>query len=191
MPLRILPQIVDILYSSYIKRNELYKQKLYKIPAIKCFVLYNGTREWNPGKLKLSDAFKIHSEEITLELFVNVININYEKSHELLEQSEALRGYSYLVSLIRKYQEELTRDEAIVKAVNKCMEEGILKEYLEKNLKEVMNMLVYEYDEKELYGEARYEEGLEEGREEGAEKVLYFINQGYTPEKAVEMAKKR
>ena len=56
-------------------------------------------------------------------------------------------------------------------------------------------MLVYEYDEKELYGEARYEEGLEEGREEGREegleKVLYFINQGYTPEKAVEMARKR
>ena len=151
----------------------------------------NNMPLWNPGKLKLSDAFKIHSEEITLELFVNVININYEKNHEVLEQSESLKGYSYLVSLIRTYQEELTRDESIVRAVNKCIEEGILKEYLEEKLKEVINMLVYEYDEKELYGEARYDEGIEEGEAIGAEKVLYFINQGYTPEKAVEMAKKR
>ena len=76
-------------------------------------------------------------------------------------------------------------------------------------------MLVYEYDEKELYGEARYEEGIEEGEaiglekgreegeaiglekgeaiglEKGLEKVLYFINQGYTPEQAASMAKKR
>lgn len=192
MPLRILPQITDILYAFFINRKELYKYKLYKIPSVKFFVLYNRIRDWNPGKLKLSDAFKIPSEEITLELIVNVININYENRDTILEKSSTLKGYSYLVNLIRRYQEEgFTRDEAIKEAISRCIDEGVLKEYLEKYFWEVADMLVFEYDEKVLHGEAMYEEGLEKGLEQGVEKIISLIKQGHTIEEAAILAKKK
>ena len=50
--------------------------------------------------------------------------------------------------------------EAVEKAVDDCIEEGILSEFLRKNRSEAIAMSIYEYDE-ELHFKTLYEEGMD------------------------------
>ncbi len=59
--------------------------------------------------------------------------------------------------------------EAVEFAIDQCIEENILKEYLLKKKSEVKRMLLTEFDE-ELFARTMKEEGLEEGIEKGLEK---------------------
>ena len=59
--------------------------------------------------------------------------------------------------------------EAVDLAIDQCIEENILKEYLLKKKSEVKLMLLTEFDE-ELFAKTMKEEGLEEGIEKGLEK---------------------
>jgi hypothetical protein len=58
-----------------------------------------------------------------------------------------------------------------VRSMRYCRENGILKEFLEKNGTEVMNMLLTEWNMDDAL-EVRFEEGMEEGREEVARNAL-------------------
>jgi predicted transposase YdaD len=78
-------------------------------------------------------------------------------------------------------------------AIKYCIENNILKEFLEAHTSEVLNMLLTEWNTVE-YGQVQREEGREEGKEEGREEgreegkeegqdmVLDLLDQGYTPE---------
>ena len=61
--------------------------------------------------------------------------------------------------------------EAVELAIDQCIEENILKEYLLKKKSEVKLMLLTEFDE-ELFARTMKEEGLEEGIEKGLKKGL-------------------
>ena len=59
-----------------------------------------------------------------------------------------LKGYSMLVYYIRKYQKEKNSlEEAIRKAIDRCIEEDYLKQYLLKKKAEVRAMLLTEFDQ--------------------------------------------
>lgn len=57
-------------------------------------------------------------------------------------------------------------EEALAEAVDYCIENGILEEFLRKNRAEVLGMLLEEFDVKK-YERTLRSEGFEEGREEG------------------------
>jgi hypothetical protein len=57
MPVRILRYITDILYSSIVDIDELYRSTQVKIPAPVIFVLYNGEKHIENRVLRLSDAY--------------------------------------------------------------------------------------------------------------------------------------
>ena len=59
-------------------------------------------------------------------------------------------------------------EQAIEKAVNECIEEGILKDVLERERSAVMLDILTTFDEKS-YAEGLREEGREEGRKEERE----------------------
>jgi predicted transposase YdaD len=62
-----------------------------------------------------------------------------------------------------KTKKELCKEDAMKKAVIYCRDHDILKEFLEKNSSEVMNMLLTEWnfdDAKQVW----FEEGMEKGR---------------------------
>ena len=61
--------------------------------------------------------------------------------------------------------------EAVELAIDQCIEENLLKEYLLKKKSEVKLMLLTEFDE-ELFARTMKEEGLEEGIEKGLKKGL-------------------
>jgi hypothetical protein len=62
---------------------------------------------------------------------------------------------------------------AMKMAIQYCIENNILKKFLEANASEVLNMLLTEWNTIE-YGEVQ--------REEGRDMVLGLLDQGYTPE---------
>ena len=142
------------------------------LPKPEFYVLYNGTKSYPPkGILKLSDAFiGIEAgEQPGMELIVNVININYEAKSELLNKNEDIRGYALFVEKVRKNQAlGMSLAEAIKTAVEECLAEGILTEFLLKHRNEVESMFSLVYEEEKAMQFAR-EEAWEDGREEGFE----------------------
>ena len=176
MPLRLLSYVTEVLYTWFVQVKELYKKKLHQIPNPKLYVLYNGDEPLKLNQLKLSDAFYIQGEEASLELTVEIIDVNYQSGHEVLQRSESLQGYAYLIDQIRAHMKAgYSRDEAIGISIELCIMEGVLSEFLKIHYEEVAKMLNFQYDQEVEYQAIREEE-REEGYEAGAS------------EKAIEMA---
>jgi len=194
IPLRLLMYIAR-LYEKIIKRGKRYQNKLVKIPKPEFIVLYNGKENYPDYKeLKLSDAFKdieglklADNNVIPLELIVQVYNVNHGHNSEILKRSETLDGYSVFIDKIREYQkQEKSLEKAGRYAINYCIKNNILKDYLEAHASEVLNMLLGEWD-KEEYLEVACEEAREEGHENGLKEGKLIIaknllEKGSTPE---------
>ena len=202
IPLRLLMYIARI-YEKIVNRRKRYKPNLVEIPRPEFIVLYNGEKEHPDYKiLKLSDAFKdieglklSDSSVIPLELIVQVYNINHGHNSEILKRSETLDEYSIFIDKIREYQKKIkTLEKAFESAIKYCIENNILKDYLEAHASEVLNMLLGDWNQEEyvevMCEEARQEGigvGLAQGREEGEEKGKLIIAknllaEGSTPE---------
>ena len=95
--------------------------------------------------LKLSDAFVTKPDYIPLELVVKVYNINKSKGADVLRRCKTLDEYSLFVEEVR-IQTQLDPENGFTNAVKICIEKGILKECLQRKAREVINMLVAEYD---------------------------------------------
>jgi len=181
MPLRFLLYIAKV-YEKMIDDKKIYASKPLNLQKPEFFVLYNGLSPCPDEEiLKLSDAFKSASflgiEETgntSLELIARVININQGRNDGIVRKCKTLNEYCAFVGKVREYEKEgNSREEAIRKAVIYCRDHDILKEFLEKNAKEVISMLMTEWnwdDAKQVWFEEGREEGLEKGREEGLEK---------------------
>jgi hypothetical protein len=140
-------------------------------------VLYNG-KDPLPDYtvLKLSDAFKDTSSIRTvlppaLELTVHVYNINKGHNTALCAKSETLDGYSLLVAKIREYRKNYSLEEAMKAAIQNCIDNNILKSFLETHSSEVFNMLLTEWKTEEAKV-VWFEEGREEGLEAVARNAL-------------------
>ena len=125
--------------------------------------------------LKLSDAFITKPEQIPLELTVQVLNINTDKANKVLAACKPLEEYSLFVEEVRK-QTQLDSENGFTNAVKICIEKGILKEYLQRKSREVLNMLLAEYDYDTDIAVQR-EESLRIGIQQGIEQG---IQQGFS-----------
>ena len=145
MPLRCL-EYVSRLYETLFESKEKYSRKLLKIPTPEFYVFYNGEEPFPCDKtLKLSDAFIEKTTETSLDLIVKVININRQNRHPILEKCKTMQEYSIFVETLRKWKEIDTQN-GFQKAVEECISNDILREYLKRKTKEVLNMLLAEYD---------------------------------------------
>jgi len=174
MPLRCLLYIARE-YEKLIDKNIVYRSTLQKIPTPHCYVLYNGVRNYPKEKiLKLSDAFLVQQNPPELELTIKVININYKENHTIVQQCQYLKEYSYFISVVRAYLKKgYELNDAIVNAVKTCVNENVMKEFLEKNASEVLNMLFTEFDMDtaiETWKDEGRKEGIAKGRKEGIAK---------------------
>ena len=61
------------------------------------------------------------------------------------------------VDTVRKYQQEMSFPEAVEKAIDECIKNGILAEFLRKNRAEVLRVSIFEYDEEEHMRQEREE----------------------------------
>ena len=145
MPLRFL-QYIARLYEKLQKPTDRYLRTLSKIPTPEFYVFYNGREDYPEMiTLKLSDAFITKPEQMPLDLEVKVYNINKSKGAEVLSRCKTLDEYSLFIEEVR-IQTQLDPENGFTNAVKICIEKGILKEYLQRKSREVINMLIAEYD---------------------------------------------
>ncbi|GMO22797.1 MAG: hypothetical protein Pg6A_10070 [Termitinemataceae bacterium] len=148
-------------------------------------MLYNGAAPYPERQtIRLSDSFEdvlpygISAENLPpLELIAKVYNINEGYNPEIVRRSETLDGYSVFIAKAREYEMEiaagtkraLTKGElkdAMTKAIRWCIDHNKLKQFLETNSSEVINMLITEWDW-DKYVAVQRREAVEEGRMEG------------------------
>jgi len=172
MPLRDLFYVTEVIQGIVSKEN-IYSSKLIKLPAPRFVVFYNGMSPQPERQiLKLSDAYLKKQETLELELTVTVLNVNFGHNKELMEACRLLREYAEFVQKVRDFAKQMTIEEAVAKAVDYCIENNILKDFLIKNRAEAIRMSIFEYNEEEhIKGEREiaYKDGWEGGRAEGEE----------------------
>ena len=211
MPVRGLIYFAE-LYKEYIDQNNLliYNERLVKLPFPRYVVFYNGTKEQpEEQELRLSDSFVQVPEgeglkdtagteadktnKPSVEVVVQLLNINYGCNQELLEKCQKLMEYSRFIALVRvksdmlteKYKKEMKSvnkkeifAEAVALAIDEAIRDNVLKDILSKNMAEVTDMLLTEFDEKayiEGVKKQSYEEGEAIGEARGEEKLARLV----------------
>ena len=122
---------------------------------------------------KLSDAYVRPTEHPELEVCVTVLNINSGYNENLKETCGLLKEYMQYVEKVRAYTKTMKLNQAVSKAVEECIEDGILADFLTAWKSEVIAVSIFEYDERQekkklLQTERKYArlEGIEEGRQQ-------------------------
>ena len=166
IPLRDLFYISNE-YQKLVDKKSLYSSTLQKIPAPNFIEFYNGSDPvCDVFEHRLSSAFEHLSGEPKLELIVTVLNINEGHNALLMEHCKTLREYAQYVAKVRKYTADMSLNEAVECAVDECIKENILADFLRKNRAEVISMSIFEYDKEEEEKKLRKAE-FEAGREAG------------------------
>ncbi len=163
MPLRGLYYIAD-LYKQRYHGKQLYSSRLIKIPTPQYIVFYNGIKELpDRQELRLSDAFEHPTDTPDVEVIAHIININIGHNEELLNKCKVLCDYSVFNQRVREYMiEGMSKENAVEKAVDSCIEDDILGEILRKERARIMASILSEFDEVG-YAQMLREEGVEEG----------------------------
>ena len=145
------------MFSGMTMDANLYGTKRVVLPVPRFIVFYNGEADQPDRQIK-----------------VLVLNVNQGHNPELMEACHTLWEYAEYTGRVRKYAKEQPIAEAVERAITECIQEGILKEFLEKNRREAKNVSIYEYDqekhirqEREEAWEAGEKAGWEAGREAG------------------------
>ena len=186
MPLRGLLYFAR-LYESWVHKNEkdIFSNVRIALPRPAYVVFYIGTKD-RPERevLRLSDSFMesdADDEVPALEVLATVLNINEGKNRELAEACEVLADYAHFIALVREERDN-GRDssDAVDVAIQRCIAEGCLAEYLGRHRSEVKDLLLTEFDQelhdRTLRAEGR-EEGRAEGREEGREEMIRGLSE--------------
>ena len=175
IPLRDLFYIADE-YQKVVVHKSLYSSALQKIPAPNFLVFYNGTQkkeeQWENC---LSDAFENLNGEPKLELKVTTLNVNEGHNRKLMEQCQILKEYAQYVARVRSYTAAMQLEDAVDRAVNECIQENILKEFLMKNKAEVIAVSIFEYnkeEEEKKLRKAEFDYGLEQGIRRGMQQGM-------------------
>ena len=178
MSLRILYYVSDIL-KKLTNDFDVFGKKLIQIPTPHFAVFYNGVdAQPEVTTQRLSDSF-MHSEEIPeLELICKVYNINPGYNDNLFSKCRFLYEYMVFIEYVREnistYGME-NLEKALSDAIDRAIDDDILKVFLLERRPEVMKVMVldYTYERRiELTKRDYREEGRKEGRKEGRQETL-------------------
>ena len=130
-------------------------------------VFYNGTAD-KPDKeiLRLSDAFVTPPDEDLgqIELTIPVYNINVGKNSELLNKSEKLRHYAEFIGKVREFERDSkSYAQAVKEAINYCIKNNVLADFLREHGGEIVSILSVEYDEeiaRKVYADEQVDEKI-------------------------------
>ncbi|MFQ9223280.1 MAG: hypothetical protein ACLR4J_01515 [Lachnospira pectinoschiza] len=190
MPLRFLHYLSDVYRQMY-TNSDLHRSTLLKIPVPHFVTFYNGKQPLAAESiLRLSDMYEKKIDYPELELMVRVININtannegnksrtfnsnindnsnmHTYSSEFLSKCETLKDYMTFVNKVRVKTdvEKIDIRTAVTEAVDECIAENVLSDFLKNHREEVITVSIYEYDE-EGHLEIVKEEGRQLGIAEG------------------------
>lgn len=171
MPFRAFEYCAKLYDSIVTKRNyDVYGSKLLKFPTPRCYVFYNGkSKHADKEILRLSDAFEGPSEGY--EWTTIMLNVNYGHNKELMEKCRALQEYAAFVDQVRQNLETMNLREAVDKAVKEVVaSNGVLSGIFSKNISEVCDMCITEYNEAQ-----HLENVKQEGKLEGQNELINAV----------------
>lgn len=149
-------------------RNEnLYGTKVVQIPPPEFVIFYNGEKDMpEETPLRLLDMYRLKVEEPKLQLEAVMLNISGSNNSRLKEACRTLKNYAVYTDKIRLYSKEQPLVEAVERAIDECIAEDVLKDFLTKHRAEAKAMSIFEYDQEKHIRQER-EEAWEEGHAEG------------------------
>ena len=165
------------LYSVLTKDMFLYGELPVAIPEPRFVVFYNGEQKMEErAVLRLSDLYRPRTEHPYRELETLVLNINKGYNAELMEKCRELHDYSVFVALVReKRKNGRNLKHAVNEAIDECIHQDIMADFLRRNRAEVVKMSIYEYDEekvKRMFKEECMKLGMEQGKQIGIEQGI-------------------
>ena len=171
LPLRFLLYISH-LYSRLTVKENLYGETIVQIPAPEFLIFYNGKDKMPERQiLKLSDMYSVQEGHPKLELEATLLNISGSNNQKLKEACRTLGEYAIYTDKIRNYTETMELSEAVDRAMDECIREDVLREFLMKHRAEARAMSIFEYDQ-ERHMQQEREAGIEKGRRQGEEQLL-------------------
>lgn len=188
MPLRNLIYVTKV-WQAIVREQSLYGEHLILIPAPQFVVFYNGTAS-QPEKqiLRLSESYKKMQKQPELELVVTVYNINMGCNQDLLDSCHLLREYAQYVELVRTYARKQIFPEAVEKAVDYCIRNGILSDFLSKNRSEAIEVCIFEFDEEKFLKDER-EYSFRKGQKEGENRFAQLLQNLIDADRSEEIAR--
>ena len=189
MPLRMLFYVCQLLRKR-INGKELYRERKILIPTPVFVVFYNGRKDM-PDKLvmKLSEQMMVQVDEPGLELTVTAYNINAGHNRELMEKCRPLYEYAFFIASVRQNIEgkktDAEKTAAIEAAIDSCIRDDIMKDFLTEHREAVIRVNLVEYNEQDER-EGILLDGIEQGMELGIEQIsdlnAWLVKQGRTDE---------
>ncbi|MBQ1688886.1 MAG: hypothetical protein II073_06380 [Lachnospiraceae bacterium] len=155
------------MYNSYMEKHNLnrFGSKLLRLPVPKFVVFYNGTTwQEEETEIRLSDCFARSAGEPCVEVVAKMININYGKNKELMEHCKPLRDYAIFVNTVRCYVQTMELRLAVTKAIDDCIKQDCLKEFLIKYRSEVLELMMDSYSLENYQKIVEYEKHELEGK---------------------------
>ena len=119
--------------------------------------------------------YSVQDGQPKLELEATLLNISGSNNQKLKEACRTLGEYAIYTDKIRNYTETMELSEAVDRAMDECIREDVLREFLMKHRAEARAMSIFEYDQ-ERHMQQEREAGIEKGRRiglaEGEEQLL-------------------
>ena len=169
--IRILIYLM-VTYQDYIKKTKqnVYKSKKIRLPKPEMYMIYTGDRKERPEYISLAEEF-FGGQNVFLDAKVKVLYGS--------DESDIISQY---VTFTKVYDEQRklhgrTR-KAVTETIRICKDKNVLKEYLEEREKEVENIMLAMYDEKEILLEYIESERYEAAREEAKEAAIQMLKDG-------------
>lgn len=190
MAFRCLLYASQLLNNLVTNKDTLYQGELLIFPEPQCFVFYDGDdSEPLTKEIRLSDSF--YTSKGLMEFIVTSYNINYDLNQPLLRNCRYLNDYSTLVGKVKQgLKAKLSRREAIIQAINWCIENDVMTGYLTVKRDEVFSMLDLQWD----FDEAKvawFKQGEKKGRENKLLENLRSVMESFnvSVEKAMDVLK--
>ena len=174
------------VYEKMLSANAVYRRKRIPLPTPRFIVLYNGPEDFpEHGVQMLSQSFMVPEEQPSLELKVDLYNINYNKSSQLIQKSRSLMEYSLFVHQVNmELASGVAFSQAVANAIRYCIAHDVMGEFLSQNGSKVENMLFTEWNMEEALA-VTAEEALAEGMARGkADGLAEGITRGMAKGKA-------
>ena len=172
MPQRELLYYASLLHN-WLTQNDINLSQMGKInvPLPEFYVAYNGKRSYNQATMAFGNEF--------IHIKVKLLEMKQEKLHDH-SKDNALTGYVFLYDQFHaKIAEGLSREEAFVYATDKCLEEGYLKNIVNKEAFRMTGPLLLTREE-DLKWQGYYEgqldgieQGIEQEKNQTAQRLLH------------------
>ena len=173
MPLRAAIYLGEVI-RPWLKGRDLYASRRIMIPTPHLVVFYNGVKGCPEKEVqRLSDSYR-HDGEPEVEVICTLYNINAGNNEDLLDRCPVMREYMIFVNRVRE-NEEAESENPIADAIDWCVENGVLKEFLSERRKEVIKAMTIDMTfeaREEIIRNEGIEQGIEQGMEKGMEKGI-------------------